>query len=257
MKKLLLIIVLLLLLSGCTFLKNPILRTIGNEIDTCEDECQTDENLYASYLEAHKERIDELIKSFINNDGVEMMILRNDEFVKKEDIVRHDYITDNFDIPVLYPINNVSQYIYELDIISKNCDSAGVCNETIDMVFRKNSDFKYGFDEYTGYYTYLINNNDIEYTKAVRFNINDQEIEYISYIINNTDMSIVDFDIFQKGIFKSYHYVSDTEYDFFYINQNTTDSLFLKQESENEVNITAYVSDTQRFYIKTAANNFQ
>jgi len=257
MKKLLIIIVLVLLMSGCNLLKNPVLRTIGNEIDTCEDECETDENLYASYLEAHKERIDEITKSFINNDDVEMMILRNDEFVKKEDIVRHDYITDNFDIPVLYPINKVSQYIYELDIISKNCDAAGVCNETIDLVFRKSSDFKYGFDEYTGYYTYLINNNDIEYTRAVHFNINEEEIEYISYLINNADMSIVDFDIFQKGIFKSYHYVSDTAYDFFYINQNTTDSLFLKQESENEVNITAYVSETQRFYVKTAANNFR
>lgn len=257
MKKLLIIIFLVLLLSGCNFLKNPILRTIGNEIDVCEDECQTDENLYSTYLEAHKERIDEIIKSFINNDGVEMMILHNDEFVKKEDIVRHDYITDNFDIPVLYPINKVSQYIFELDIISKNCDDAGVCNETIDLVFRKSSDFKYGFDEYTGYYTYKINNNNIEYTKAVRFSIIEEEIEYISYLIDNTDMSIVDFDIFQEGIFKSYHYVSDSEYDFFYINQNTNDSLFFKQESESGVNITAYVSENQRFYAKTADNNYR
>lgn len=257
MKKLLIIIVLVLLLSGCNFLKNPILRTIGNEIDTCEDECQTDENLYASYLEEHKERIDELMKSFINNDDVEMMILRNDELVKKDDIVRHDYVTDNFDIPILYPINKVHQYMFELDIISKNCDAAGVCNENIDLAFRKSSDFKYGFDEFTGYYTYLINNNDIEYIKTVRFNINDEEIEYTAYLINNTDMSIVDFEIFQNGIFKSYHYVSDTACDFFYINQNTNDSLFFKQESENEFSINAYVSDTQRFYAKTADNNYR
>jgi hypothetical protein len=160
-----------------------------------------------------------------------------------------DVFTSNEYIPIIQAYNNFEIIIEGMKSLNYHCSDSESCDGAYTYV--NVSDFEYGFNNESGYYSYSIDNNTKIYA---RFKFIGNELDYES-IRFNTVTKRFNYIIFKDNVFQVFHYNDENNYSLKYINLDNNEYLYIGAYASTQY-LYLYIPDSGIRYEKRSNNDF-
>lgn len=210
---------------GCTPNEETFLDIPNVDFNTCDDNCVTDKASIDVLMEGYGAALNDLSLEIAPESNGDVFLLASGETYDREDLKTADEVTNNFDIPIFYPLYEFGLIlekavaVYDYCVIGEDCLNPLIQNG-MDIIR-----FGYGFTETAGYVLYTLGENDEELvTTSIEFQIDD-EFATFSYIewYHETDQYI--YELYNDGIYWQYQYADADSYMLYYIDESTGKSI--------------------------------
>jgi len=224
MKKIM-IFVLLLLLVGCTSLEDNIVKIPDMDIDVCDDSCETDQSTILDLFDGYYEKIDSLNASIDNYFTGAVVALDSNQLYDREDIPREDLVGSNYDLPIFRVFHSLG-VIGDFERFVTFCEYGAECEQWFIAPGWTPTVYDYGFDENSGFINYTLG-TVAGPVMAISFEFifdgEDTKYEYLQYSIEHENYV---YQVFEEGVYKKFHLISDTHKAFTYIDIETHEYLY-------------------------------
>jgi|GEM_PF-2764827 len=255
MKKWLILFLLSFLLLGCNATKDEIVKTLENDIEVCDEDCETDISLFEGYYNDYITNLDSNPLLVVKEGYTELIQLDTGETYTKQDIPRFDLLGTNMDIPVSYPADYFQYLLQQIEEIGYSCSLGTPCTGFFIDVFTTLTSIEYGFTENNGYYkvsgtSSLYGDGITEFKYAISSDSLTYENSY--YFPQSENFR---YTIYEDGIYRRYEYQSESQYEFTYMNMNNYN--YIKYHHNESIEDLDYFDQrTQLLYNMTDSKEF-
>lgn len=230
-KTLILVIFMSLFLISCDSTKEEYISILEEDIDVCIDGCQTDYDTYVLNLNTYSEYNNAWLEQFNGDLGENHNIIANGEMIDRDDIAREDPISHSYQLLISMPYRRVELAIQGIREIVQHCSVNGVCEAPFDYLYSNPTEMDFGFDDQSGFARTTNLDDEKKEIRYFTFNFDENDMQFETFQYSEKSGSLL-YSYFNDGIFREYHFSSETEFEYYYFNSKTRESLAIFKNTD-------------------------
>ncbi|XFA98668.1 hypothetical protein ACAG96_07310 [Candidatus Izemoplasma sp. B36] len=254
-KSLILVIFMSLFLISCDSNNEAYIGILEQDIEVCVDGCQTDYDTYVLNMSTYSDYNNAWLEQFNGDLGENHNIIQNGEMINREDIAREDPVSHSYQLLISMPYKRIELAIQGIREIVLHCNVNGSCEAPFDFLYPNPTEMDFGFDDKSGFARTTNLDDGKKEIRYYTFNFDEDDMQYEIFQYSEESGSLL-YSYFNNGIFREYHFSSETEFDYYYFNSKTRESFALYKDIDS-LELQKFDPDKGVYYQKSQSEKYE